>query len=154
MTLDALRREDLARCAELEAELFAGDDPWSEPMLATELNAGYHYVAARTERDGLIGYAGLAVIGSKPNAEAEVHTIGVDRTLQGGGVGTLLLRALLERADAESAPVYLEVRTDNVPAIQLYLAHGFTKIGLRRKYYQQSGADAYTMGRAAKGVQL
>ncbi len=47
------------------------------------------------------------------------------------------------------APVFLEVRTDNAPAIALYVAHGFEKIGLRRRYYQPSGADAYTMARPA-----
>jgi ribosomal-protein-alanine N-acetyltransferase len=46
--------------------------------------------------------------------------------------------------------VYLEVRTDNEPAIAMYLAHGFEHLGLRRRYYQPSGADAYTMGRPAK----
>jgi ribosomal-protein-alanine N-acetyltransferase len=41
------------------------------------------------------------------------------------------------------------VRTDNTPAIALYESEGFTRIGLRRRYYQPSGADAYTMLRPA-----
>lgn len=149
VTVGPLRPGDLRRCAELEAELFAGDDPWSERMLAAELAAGHYYVAARTDRDGLIGYAGLS-LGRGLGADAEVHTIGVDRRMQGGGVGTLLLRALLARADAAQAPVFLEVRTDNVPAIKLYRAHGFEQVGVRRNYYPQSGADAYTMARPVR----
>jgi ribosomal-protein-alanine N-acetyltransferase len=47
--------------------------------------------------------------------------------------------------------VYLEVRTDNEQAIGLYEAHGFRRIGLRRRYYQPSGADAYTMERPPHG---
>lgn len=153
--VDELRRADLPRCAELERQLFAGDDPWNERMLASELDAGTHYVAARcvSESDGvggLVGYAGMALIGRAPHAEAEVHTIGVDPAAQGRGIGTLLLRTLLAEADAARAPVYLEVRTDNAPAIALYAAHGFERVGLRRKYYQQSGADAYTMFRAPR----
>lgn len=150
VTVDQLLRSDLARCAELERALFAGDDPWNERMLAAELDAGNHYVAARTERDGLVGYAGMSLMGRKPRAEAEVHTIGVDPAAQGDGVGTVLLRALLARADAEAAPVYLEVRTDNLPAIALYKAHGFEQVGVRRNYYRESGADAYTMARQAR----
>ncbi|MGH3424010.1 MAG: ribosomal protein S18-alanine N-acetyltransferase, partial [Nocardioidaceae bacterium] len=150
VTVDELRYEDLARCAELERALFAGDDPWTERMLAAELVAGNHYVGAWTDGDKLVGYAGMSLLGRKPRAEAEVHTIGVDPAVQGGGVGTALLRVLLARADAEQAPVYLEVRTDNVPAIALYTAHGFEQVGLRRKYYRQSGADAYTMARPAR----
>jgi ribosomal-protein-alanine N-acetyltransferase len=148
--VDELRRTDLPRCAELEQQLFAGDDPWNERMLASELDAGTRYVAARTGQDALVGYAGMALIGSAPHAEAEVHTIGVDPAAQGRGIGTLLLRTLLAAADAERAPVYLEVRTDNAPALALYAAHGFERVGLRRKYYQQSGADAYTMARSPR----
>lgn len=43
--------------------------------------------------------------------------------------------------------VFLEVRTDNEPAIALYTSLGFTKMGVRKRYYQASGADAYTMRR-------
>ena len=41
----------------------------------------------------------------------------------------------------------LEVRTDNAAAIALYVSEGFTRLGVRRRYYQPSGADAYTMAR-------
>jgi len=41
----------------------------------------------------------------------------------------------------------LEVRTDNDAAIGLYASEGFTRVGIRRRYYQPSGADAYTMAR-------
>ena len=50
---------------------------------------------------------------------------------------------------ADGGVVHLEVRTDNEPAIQLYRSVGFTEVGLRRRYYRVSGADAYTMRRDA-----
>jgi ribosomal-protein-alanine N-acetyltransferase len=140
---------DLARCAELERILFEGDDPWSERTLRAELDNGHQYFGAYAEGAGLVGYAGISVVGTRRDAEANVHTIGVDPGWQGQGIGRLLLRALLAVADEVAAPVYLEVRTDNAGAVALYEAHGFTRIGLRRKYYQPSGADAYTMARPA-----
>lgn len=150
--LEPLRHRDLARCAELEAILFAGDDPWSEGALHGELNAGHYYLGAHDDAQGgqLVGYAGMSLYGTRRNSEANVHTIGVDPDRQGEGIGRLLLTALLARADEFAAPVYLEVRTDNTAAIGLYEAHGFTRVGLRPRYYQQSGADAYTMARPAR----
>jgi [ribosomal protein S18]-alanine N-acetyltransferase len=145
-----LRESDLPRCAELERVLFPGDDPWSLATLRSELRAGHRYFGAYAG-ETLIGYAGLAVVGRRDDREASVHTIGVDPAWQGRGVGTALLRTMLAVADELAAPVFLEVRTDNATAIRLYEAHGFGKLGLRRRYYQPSNADAYTMGRPAAG---
>nr|MDT0667714.1 hypothetical protein [Micromonospora sp. DSM 115978] len=39
----------------------------------------------------------------------------------------------------------LEVRTDNEPARELYRRFGFADLGVRRGYYQLSGADAFVM---------
>jgi ribosomal-protein-alanine N-acetyltransferase len=148
--LEPLRRTDLARCAELELVLFGGEDPWSEQTFRAELDAGHYYLGAYVDGVGLVGYAGLSVVGRAGDLEANVHTIGVDPAWQRQGVGRALLTALLAKADEARAPVFLEVRTDNDRAIRLYEAHGFNRIGLRRKYYQPSGADAYTMARPAQ----
>ncbi|MGB3483664.1 MAG: ribosomal protein S18-alanine N-acetyltransferase [Mycobacterium sp.] len=151
VVLGLLTPADAQRCAELEETLFPGDDPWPAQAFLQELAAGHnHYVAARA--DGrLVGYGGIARLGNDAPFEYEVHTIGVDPACQGHGIGRRLLAALLERADADAAAVFLEVRTDNVAAITLYETTGFTTIGLRKRYYQGSGADAYTMRREPPG---
>jgi ribosomal-protein-alanine N-acetyltransferase len=172
--LEPLRRRHIPRCVELERQLFAGDSPWSAHAFHAELDAGGYYLAAMEDADvegatsagantpapGLLptppddgvlaGYAGLALVGRPGEWEAEVHTIGVAPAYQGRGIGDALLRALLDHADTLAAPVLLEVRTDNAPAIALYDKHGFTTVGVRKRYYQPSGADAYTMRRPAR----
>ncbi|MEC3980245.1 ribosomal protein S18-alanine N-acetyltransferase [Amycolatopsis sp. H20-H5] len=148
MRLEPLHRKDIGRCVEIEKILFPGDDPWNARAFQSELDAGGFYLSAHPDdSDELIGYAGLAVVGRPGEYEASVHTIGVEPGSQKHGVGTALLLALLVRADELSAPVFLEVRTDNDAAIGLYERHGFERLGLRKRYYQPSGADAYTMGR-------
>ncbi len=145
VTIDALRPADAQRCADLEAQLFDGDDPWPAAAFNRELAGPHnHYVGARTG-GALVGYAGISRLGRTPPFEYEVHTIGVDPVYQGCGIGRRLLDDLLDFADG--GVVYLEVRTDNEPAIALYRSVGFERIGLRRRYYSVSGADAYTMRR-------
>lgn len=174
LVVDRLTPADVDACAHLEALLFPGDDPWSAAAFREELRAGHTYLAARRARaDGdpvLVGYAGIALLPAPPTSrsgsgadgpapppassphrsvsEAEVHTIGVHPSEQGRGTGRRLLRGLLDAADAISAVVYLEVRTDNVAALALYRSEGFTVVGTRRRYYA-SGADAHTMRRPA-----
>lgn len=138
---------DADRCAALEAELFPGDDPWPAVAFIRELESAHnHYVSARLDGE-LVGYAGVSRLGRKPPFEYEVHTIGVDKRFQGRGIGRVLLAHLLDIADG--GEVFLEVRTDNAAAISLYESVGFIVMGLRKRYYRVSGADAYTMRRPA-----
>lgn len=141
--LEPLQWWDIADLVDLERRLFPGDSPWTAEMFWSELAVGNHYVVHR-DGDGLIdGYAGL----SAAEDVADVCTIGVRPDRQGHGIGRLLLRELIRAAGGRR--MMLEVRTDNDPAIALYVSEGFRRIGLRRRYYFPSGADAYTMERTA-----
>jgi ribosomal-protein-alanine N-acetyltransferase len=142
-----MTRADLDAVLKLEYELF-GEEAWSRQMLAGELaqqQDSRHYLVA--DGDGaVIGYAGLLAAGE----QAEVLTIGVALDRWGEGTGAALLDALLaEAARRGCTEVFLEVRTDNTRARQLYSRYGFTEIGMRKGYYQPSGADAVVMRRAA-----
>ncbi|MGG7104527.1 ribosomal protein S18-alanine N-acetyltransferase [Rhodococcus sp. 24CO] len=152
-TITSMTVDDAERCAELERALFAGDGPWTAQAFVSELAGSHnHYFVAREPDGHVLGYAGVALLGAPPNIEAEVHTIGTDPGAQRRGIGGALLDALLALADDRGADVFLEVRTDNEPAIALYRREGFEIVGTRKKYYQPSGADAFTMRRPAAGV--
>jgi ribosomal-protein-alanine N-acetyltransferase len=141
---------DVPSVAKLEVALF-GEEAWSPDMLASELagQPGKYYLVA--EDEGVIaGYAGMLVPGA---GQADVLTVGVARDRWGEGIGTALLENLLAEAGRRgSKEVFLEVRVDNDRAQRLYRRHGFAGVGLRRGYYQPSGADALVMRREIEPV--
>ena len=145
-TLRPMRWWDIEPVMRMEHELFA-DDAWSDTMFWSELaeRDSRTYVVA-VDGEDVVGYAGLCAYS---NDVSYVQTIGVTATHQRQGLGTALLLALLGDADARGARnVDLEVRADNKAAIELYEKHGFAPLGLRRGYYQPSGADALVMRRS------
>lgn len=149
--IEPMTAADAAACGRIEALLFDGDGPWTEAAFRSELAAPHcHYFVARSPEGAVIGYAGIALLDGG-GRDAEVHTIAVDTSWQGMGLGRRLLDRLLLLADAHGGPVHLEVRTDNQPALELYRRSGFEIVGTRKRYYH-SGADAYTMTRPARAV--
>lgn len=62
------------------------------------------------------------------------------------GLGRAMMGRLLQVCESESLQyITLEVRVSNEAAIRLYQAHGFCRIGRRRRYYANNGEDALVM---------
>ena len=57
---------------------------------------------------------------------------------------------MLTVADDADAPCSWKCAPTTTPRSGLYERNGFTTAGIRRGYYQPSGADAYTMIRRAR----
>jgi ribosomal-protein-alanine N-acetyltransferase len=147
--LRPLESRDFDRVLELERELF-GPGAWTYGMLADELaGLGRWYVVAESTdvlygfgNRPVVGYAGLWFDGD----DAQVMTIGTARQYQHRGVGRALLQALVDRARTlRAGALFLEVAVDNAHAIALYEQFGFTRLGVRKRYYQPEDKDAYTM---------
>lgn len=150
MEMRELRPGDAARCAELEKLLFPGENPWPENVFMVEFAHPHTFYVGVFDEEQLLGYAGMAMLGPRDDPEFEIHTIGVDPAHQRRGIATLLMDNLMHVVDQFDAQVFLEVRTDNEPAIAMYERYGFSNQGIRRNYYQPSGADAYTMSRRSR----
>lgn len=160
MRLRPLVLEDAPRCAELEKVLFPGETPWPARAFEQEIAAGHttywavdagvNRVGHNVNRGEALGYAGVGRMGPAAWPEYEIRTIGVDPAAQRQGIARLMMDAIVELADSHDAPIFLEVRVGNDPAIRLYEAYDFVINGLRRNYYQPSGADAHTMYRPRK----
>ena len=92
--------------------------------------------------DQVVGFGGMWVLYD----EAHVTTIGVAPSHRGRGLGELLLVELFERAWERKAEwLTLEVRVSNDSAQALYHKYGFSRQGVRRRYYSDNGEDAYIM---------
>ena len=141
---------DAPAVAALEAEVFAGDNPWSEAAYRVEIGVPHTFYIGAFDSDELAGYAGLAMLGPRDDPEFEIHTIGVDASRRGEGIGRALMEHMLHTVDLLDGPCFLEVRVDNAAAIALYESCGFFTAGVRKNYYQASGTDAYTMTRPRK----
>ncbi len=93
-------------------------------------------------RPPILGYSGFWLM----VGEAHISTIAVQPNWRRRGIGELLLVAMLDRAmELEAEMATLEVRVSNVTAQNLYRKYGFRQVGLRRRYYRDSGEDALIM---------
>lgn len=147
MELRKLNHADAARCAELEEILFPGETPWHREVFEQEFIQPYNFYFGVEDEGLLVGYAGLALRGNMDYPEFEILTIGTDPQHQRRGIGRMMMDNICHIADLKHAPIFLEVRVGNEAAIEMYKNYGFAHLGIRRNYYQPSGADAHTMKR-------
>jgi ribosomal-protein-alanine N-acetyltransferase len=133
-----------ARLDEVVAiERRAYDHPWTRGNFADSLRSGYQaqlLVAGNT----LIGY----FVAMQGVDEVHLLNITVDPAYQGRGWGRVMLDALALWARGQHAQwLWLEVRTSNKRAQEVYLRYGYRKVGERRNYYPaaQGREDAIVM---------
>jgi ribosomal-protein-alanine N-acetyltransferase len=76
--------------------------------------------------------------------EAEILTLAVAPAARGRGLGRALLQAVIRKVtELGAASLFLEVGTDNPAALALYAGLGFTRVGMRKAYY--NGGDALVL---------
>jgi ribosomal-protein-alanine N-acetyltransferase len=90
----------------------------------------------------LVGMAGIWMMVD----EAHVVTIAVRQSQRHRGLGEWLLISLIDLSmQLRAKYVTLEVRESNMTAQALYEKYGFTRAGIRRKYYSDNSEDALIM---------
>jgi len=109
--------------------------------------------------DEIVGNAGLHASGKSPRRAHVMHLgLAVCGKWQGKGVGTALMRALVDLADNWLNVIRLEltVFTDNERAVALYRKFGFEIEGTHRGYALRAGqyVDVYAMARVKHKVQV
>lgn len=115
----------------LAIEQVAYPHPWTRGNFIDTLAAGYHARVLRAG-DRVLGY----LVAMKGVDEVHLLNITVAPDLQKQGWGRVLLDGLHLWARAEQAQwVWLEARTSNRHAQQVYGHCGYRQVGVRRGYY-------------------
>jgi len=132
---------DITRVLELENQLFTS--PWGEDDFKYELESNlYSTVFVDEFDDNIVGYVGIWIIFE----QAQITTLGVDKSYQHKHIGQALLVHAMEVAVEKHAEVMsLEVRVSNIAAQNLYRKLGFKTETIRKDYYQDNHEDAYLM---------
>ena len=115
--------------------------PWKRDDFVKEMtkNTCARYLVAEVD-SRIVGFAGAWIVLD----EAHVTNIAVAADCRGRGIGRKLTEALMQYA-ANLGVVYatLEVRRSNAVAQSLYKSLGFEYVGVRKRYYEDNGEDAF-----------
>ena len=137
---------DIDSICAIEERVFPS--PWSRQSFEEEMvNALAVYIVAETG-GRIAGYIGAWRILD----EGHITNLAVDTHWRRRGLGRRLLGAMETLLWREGIRrVTLEVRVSNEPALSLYRRQGYRERGVRRRYYQDNGEDAYIMWKQMKG---
>jgi ribosomal-protein-alanine N-acetyltransferase len=128
---------DVAPVAAIESSSFS---PWSREQVAAELQrkTGLAFVAVAAAGE-LQGWC----CGLRAGADAELLKITVNPAKRRQGIAeALLLELCFQFKLHETVQIFLEVRSQNLPALRLYAKLGFLETGRRRNYYKEPADDA------------
>ena len=132
--------DDLDVIYKIELECFA-ENAFTKRQLEYLLRSKSSVTLIAVLKEEPVGFITGSVDHSRDPAVCHVYTLDVKRNYRRMGVGSALLD-LLEHAMAEkgASACYLEARTDNIAAQNLYVKHGYRPFRTLRDYYG-FGAD-------------
>lgn len=132
---------DLDDVLDIERESFTL--PWSKWMFERELEEKdrSHFFVFKNGSE-VLGYIGFWIVFD----EVHIITIAVRKDSRHRGIGTILMASALVAAYKMGAQrATLEVRITNTNAQKMYEKFGFEIVSVRRKFYTDTGEDAYVM---------
>lgn len=143
--IDVLQDEqDLEGVLAVESASFT--NPWTREMYAWELQnrSVCHIYVVRTRKHRVAGFCAFWLVFD----EIHINNVAILPELRGRGIGTALMRRVMEEARRLGAKrATLEVRASNEGARKLYERLGFYVAATRRNYYSHPVEDALILWR-------
>lgn len=140
---------DAADIEDIEKKCFSR--PWSQQTLECEIsNRLCDFFGAYNEENKLLGYIGSQTV----EGECSIYNVAVLPDARRNGIGNQLVKKLISLCRARNdSVIFLEVRSSNLPAINLYEKNGFVFCGLRKDYYDDPKENAILMQLTLNGIQ-
>ncbi|MBQ8859751.1 MAG: ribosomal protein S18-alanine N-acetyltransferase [Ruminococcus sp.] len=140
MIVEKMTESHLNEVVKIEEKSFT--NPWSRESFYEELLKPLSFKFVALENGKVVGFAVLDTVLDEGN----LLDIAVDESYRRNGVGRILMNALFEVAKEKSLSfITLEVRESSSPAIALYEAFGFERVGMRKNYYSKPNENALLM---------
>ncbi len=140
LIIEPMRTSDLDEVMEIEEYSFP--TPWSREVYQYDIerNSRARFYCARLEAGKeIVGYIGSWFVMD----ECHIGTIATKKEYRELGIAKELIAFTAKTALQEGISyIILEVRINNIPAINLYKSLGFIQIGIRKRYYSDTGEDA------------
>lgn len=135
-----MTEDDITDIAKIEEECFSS--PWSEEGIRSELsNENAVFFTAKCHGE-TAGYMGMHTVLD----ECYIANVAVKSSFRRKGIGRKLLVFAEDKAREKGCSfISLEVRVSNTPAISLYEAEGYEKIGERKDFYTEPKENALIM---------
>ena len=122
-------------------ELDVNPSPWKYETFLSSFEVGHKGLICKKD-NLMIGF----IIFSPISPEAHVLSISVRNEMQSKGIGTMLLKSMLDQCKVMNyKKIFLEVRVSNEKAINFYEKFGFSKDAIRNNYYTDNSEDALLM---------
>ena len=122
-------------------ELDVNPSPWKYETFLSSFEVGHKGLICKKD-NLMIGF----IIFSPISPEAHILSISVRNEMQSKGIGTLLLKSMLDQCKVMNyKKIFLEVRVSNEKAINFYEKFGFNKDAIRNNYYTDNSEDALLM---------
>lgn len=138
--IDRITPEDLDSIVAIENVSFP--TPWPKRVFEREIRSQKSYNRAVRFGGMVVGYIVTWTIYD----EVHILNIAVHPDFRKMGIGERMLRdCVCYSSECGLKYALLEVRVSNTGAINLYEKLGFKTIHTRRKYYSDTGEDAYVM---------
>ena len=113
--------------------------PWGRSLIKDELNRNHSITLVAVVADEVVGWCCSRYV----KDEAELLKISVAQSWRRRSVAKFMLAALEKQLRTVAVlTLYLEVRSENLPALSFYRQVGFTVTGRRINYYSQPRDDA------------